>query len=111
MRRYEIMLIVPPDADDTVIGGVADRITQVLSERGGRIEKVDRWGKRRLAYEILRRSEGFYLVVDCVAEPTATAELDRVLTLADEVLRFKIVVRGEAEADTDGQAAREASVS
>lgn len=93
MRKYEVMLIVPPDADDSVIGGATDRVARVIGEGGGEILGVVRWGKRRLAYEIDRQSEGFYLVVDCLADPGVVKELDRVLALADEVLRFKVVVR------------------
>jgi small subunit ribosomal protein S6 len=93
MRKYEIMLILPPEADDQVIGGLTDRISQVLSERGGEVVKVDRWGKRRLAFEINRQPEGFYLIVECQGEPAAMKEIDRVLALADDVLRFKVVVR------------------
>jgi small subunit ribosomal protein S6 len=87
------MLILPADADDQVIGGTTQRISQVLGERGGEVGKVDRWGKRRLTYEINRQSEGFYLVVECMADPAAIKELDRVLALADEVIRFKVVFR------------------
>ena len=93
MRKYEIMLILPADADDKVIGSVTDRISQVLAQHGGTVEKVDRWGKRRLSYEIRRQSEGVYLVVECLADPAVMKELDRVLSLADEVIRFKVVVR------------------
>ena len=93
MRKYEIMLILPPEADDKVIQGVTDRISQVLEERGGKVTSVNRWGKRRLAFELNRQSEGFYLVVEFEAEPEAIKELDRVLALADEVARFKVVVR------------------
>jgi small subunit ribosomal protein S6 len=93
LRTYEILLILPPDADDAVVGIVTDRITRVLGERGGEVVKVDRWGKRRLAYEIGRQSEGSYLIVECRADPAAMKELDRVLALADEVLRFKVVAR------------------
>jgi small subunit ribosomal protein S6 len=93
MRKYEIVLILPAEADDKVIGGVTDRISQVLSQSGGQVGKVDRWGKRRLAFEINRQPEGFYLVVEAQAEPEAIKELDRVLALADEVMRFKVVVR------------------
>ncbi|MGH2573416.1 MAG: 30S ribosomal protein S6 [Actinomycetota bacterium] len=93
LRTYEILLILPPDADDAVVGIVTDRITRVLGERGGEVVKADRWGKRRLAYEIGRQSEGSYLIVECRADPAAMKELDRVLVLADEVLRFKVVAR------------------
>jgi small subunit ribosomal protein S6 len=92
------MLILPPEADDAGVGGVTDRIAQVVAEGRGKVVNVDRWGKRRLAYEIDRHSEGYYVVAECVADPAAMGELDRVLSLADQVMRFKVVVRGEAEA-------------
>jgi small subunit ribosomal protein S6 len=92
LRKYELMLILPPDADDQVIGAVTDRVSQVLSRVAGTVDKVDRWGKRRLAYPIHRQSEGFYLMLECTADPTTVKELDRVLSLADEVIRFKVTV-------------------
>ena len=93
MREYEIMLILPAEADDKVIGGVTDRISQVLGERGGQLGNLDRWGRRRFAYPIDKATEGFYLVAPLTAEPEGLKELDRVLSLADDVIRFKIVVR------------------
>jgi small subunit ribosomal protein S6 len=93
LRKYELMLILPPEADDKVVQGVTDRISQVLEQTGGKIGSVNKWGRRRLAFAIERQSEGFYLVVDFEAEPTAVKELDRVLALADDVVRFKVVVR------------------
>jgi small subunit ribosomal protein S6 len=97
MRKYEIMLILPAEADDKVIGGVTDRITGVLSTSGGEITKTDRWGKRRFAYPIAKATEGFYLVSEFSAEPEILKELDRVLSLADDVIRFKVVVRPDKE--------------
>jgi small subunit ribosomal protein S6 len=96
MRKYEVMLILPPDADEGVVAGVTDRIRQTLSERGGEIASTTPWGRRRLAYEIAHRAEGFYLIVACTADPAAIKELDRVLTLSDDVVRFKVVVRSAA---------------
>jgi small subunit ribosomal protein S6 len=93
LRKYEVMVILPPDADDDAVQGVAERVSRVLEERGGKIGAVNKWGRRRLAYELKRHSEGFYVVVDFEAEPAAVKELDRVLALADEVVRFKVVVR------------------
>jgi small subunit ribosomal protein S6 len=93
MRKYEIMLILPAEADDKVVETVAGRISQVLAQRGGAISKVDKWGKRRLAYELNRQPEGYYLIVESEAEPESIKELDRVLALADDVIRFKVVVR------------------
>jgi small subunit ribosomal protein S6 len=90
------MLILPPEADESVVSGALDRITRVVGEGGGAVGNVDRWGRRRLAFEVDRQSEGYYVVVEFTAEPEVIVELERTLHLADEVLRFKVVVRGEA---------------
>ncbi len=92
MRQYEIMLILPPDIEEGAIGGVVDRISEVIGD-SGELGKVDKWGRRRLAFQIARQSEGYYVIVEFKADPSALAELDRTLTLADDVLRFKVVVR------------------
>jgi small subunit ribosomal protein S6 len=90
------MLILPAEADEAVVSAALDRITRIVSEAGGAVGKVDRWGRRRLAFEIDRQTEGYYVVAEFTAEPTVITELERTLHLADEVLRFKVVVRGEA---------------
>ncbi|HJV05046.1 MAG TPA: 30S ribosomal protein S6, partial [Actinomycetota bacterium] len=77
--------------DEAAVNGVADRITGILSDHGGEVSSVDRWGRRKLAYQIDKKTEGNYLVVAFTAEPDAVAELDRVLSFADEVIRFKVV--------------------
>ncbi len=87
------MLILPPEADESVVSGAVDRITKVVSDGGGEVGKTDRWGRRRLAYEIARQNEGYYVVVEFRADPAAIAALERTLHLADEVLRFKVIVR------------------
>jgi small subunit ribosomal protein S6 len=96
MREYEVMLILPPDAEDPVVDGVVERLTGVLSQRGGEVASVEKWGRRRLAYEIAHQSEGSYVVVTFRSEPDAVLEIERVLTLADEVVRFKVVLRKAA---------------
>jgi small subunit ribosomal protein S6 len=90
------MLILPAEADESVVSGALDRITRVVSEVGGAVGNVDRWGRRRLAFEIDRQNEGYYVLAEFTAEPPVITELERTLHLADEVLRFKVVVRGEA---------------
>lgn len=90
------MLILPPEADESVVSGALDRITRVVGEGGGAVGNVDRWGRRRLAFEVDRQTEGYYVVVEFTAEPDVIVGLERTLHLADEVLRFKVVVRGEA---------------
>ena len=91
LRQYEIMVILDPEADDQAAGGVVDRISGILSQHEGKVEKVDTWGKRKLAFEIDNRAEGVYVVIVFQAASESLAELDRVLSLADEVIRFKIV--------------------
>jgi small subunit ribosomal protein S6 len=91
MRDYEIVVIVDESAEDGQVEGVVERITQILTQGGGEIVRVDRWGKRKLAYEINRKTEGIYVVVEFRADSEAVDELERVLSLADEVVRFKVV--------------------
>jgi small subunit ribosomal protein S6 len=93
VRKYELMAILPAEADDKAVQAVTDRVSQVLQEHGGQVGAINKWGRRRLAYELKRQSEGFYVVVEFQAEPDAVKELDRVLMLVDEVIRFKVVVR------------------
>ncbi|MBA2478607.1 MAG: 30S ribosomal protein S6 [Actinomycetota bacterium] len=91
MRRYELMVILDPDLEERTIAPSLDQYLGVIRNGGGSVEKVDVWGRRRLAYEILKKSEGIYAVVDLTAEPDVVAELDRQLNLSEVVLRTKIV--------------------
>ncbi len=90
------MLILPAEADESVVAAALDRVTRIVSDAGGDVGAVDRWGRRRLAFEIDRQHEGYYVVAEFTADPGVIGELERTLHLADEVLRFKVVVRGEA---------------
>jgi small subunit ribosomal protein S6 len=91
MRRYELMVILDPDLEERTIAPSLDQYLGVIRNGGGSVEKVDVWGRRRLAYEISKKSEGIYAVVDMTAEPDVVAELDRQLNLSEVVLRTKIV--------------------
>lgn len=90
------MLILPAEAEESVVEQAVERITKVVAEGGGAVQSIDRWGRKRLAYPIAKQQEGYYVVVGFTAEPSAIAELERTLHLADEVLRFKVVVKGAA---------------
>jgi small subunit ribosomal protein S6 len=94
LRQYEVLLILPPDSDESVVAGVLDRISGIVSE-GGEVGTVDRWGRRRLAYEIDHHNEGYYVVVEFRADPAAIVPLERALHLVDDVVRFKVVVRDD----------------
>lgn len=91
MRPYETMIIFDAEVEDTAINAVLNRALDVVRSNGGNPGAVDRWGKRPFAYEMKKKREGYYVVAEFTAEPAASAELDRFLTLADEVLRHKVV--------------------
>ena len=91
MRHYEMMIILDPALEERTIQPSLDQFLQVVKSAGGTVDKVDIWGKRRLAYDIRKKSEGFYTVVDLTSEPETVKELDRQLNLNEAVLRTKIV--------------------
>ena len=91
MRRYELMVILDPDLEERTVAPQLDRFLNVIRKGGGSIEKVDIWGRRRLAYEIMKRAEGIYAVIDLSAEPALAKELDRQLNLNEAVLRTKLI--------------------
>jgi small subunit ribosomal protein S6 len=91
MRPYEVMVILDAGLDEEVIRATVDRATGLISARGGTTGKIDRWGKRRFAYELHHKTEGYYVVIEATAEPAVMDELDRMLRLADEIIRHKII--------------------
>ncbi|MBV8992672.1 MAG: 30S ribosomal protein S6 [Pseudonocardiales bacterium] len=93
MRRYEMMVILDPQLDERTVAPSLDQFLSVVKTQGGRIEKVDVWGKRRLSYEINKHTEGIYAVLDMSCTPAAVAELDRQLSLSESVLRTKVLRR------------------
>jgi len=85
------MIIFDAGLEEDAIRAVLDRATEVVRSQGGNPGRAERWGKRRFAYELNHRWEGYYVLLDATAEPAAMAELDRMLHLADEVLRHKVI--------------------
>jgi small subunit ribosomal protein S6 len=96
MRPYEIMVIFDADLEEETIRAAVDRYRELLESNGAENGYADFWGKRRFAYEVHHRWEGYYVVLQAKAEPRATDELHRVLSLADEVIRHKILRIPEA---------------
>ena len=91
MRHYELMVILDPDLEERTIQPSLDQFLGGVRQRGGSVEKVDVWGRRRLAFEIDKRVEGIYAVIDLQAEPAVVQELDRQLNLNESVLRTKVI--------------------
>lgn len=98
MRHYEVMIILDPSLDERTVSPSLETFLNVIRTSGGSVEKVDVWGKRRLAYEIAKHSEGIYALVDVNSEPDAVKELDRQLSLNETVLRTKVLRRDAAKA-------------
>jgi small subunit ribosomal protein S6 len=91
MRRYEVMVILDPSIEERAITPSLDQFLTVVKSGGGSVEKVDVWGRRRLSYDIQKKNEGIYAVVDLTAEPAVVKELDRQLNLSETVLRTKVI--------------------
>jgi small subunit ribosomal protein S6 len=85
------MVILDPDLEERTIAPSLDQFLTVVTKDGGSVEKVDIWGRRRLSFEINKRVEGIYAVVDLSAQPATVAELDRQLNLNESVLRTKLM--------------------
>ena len=116
MHQYELMVILDPEIDERTVAPSLDKFLNVIRNDGGTIENIDIWGKRRLAYEIQKKSEGIYAVVNFTAEPATTNELDRQLKLSEAVMRTKVLRAEEGFAQVaaakklaDEKAARKAA--
>jgi small subunit ribosomal protein S6 len=91
MRQYELMIILEPGLEERTVQPSLDQFLKVVQTGGGTVQKVDVWGRRRLAYEIDKKSEGIYAVIDLTANPDTVRELDRQLNLNEGVLRTKVM--------------------
>ena len=91
MRQYELMIILDPEVEERTVAPSLDKYLSVIKTSGGNVDKVDIWGRRRLAYDILKKSEGIYAVVDFTATADTAKELDRQLGLNEVVLRTKVM--------------------
>ena len=98
MHQYELMVILDPSIDERTVAPSLDKFLNVIRNDGGTVDTVDIWGKRRLAYEIDKKSEGIYAVVNFTAESATTNELDRQLNLSEPVMRTKVLRSEEAVA-------------
>ncbi|GAB3995693.1 30S ribosomal protein S6 [Glycomyces albus] len=91
MRHYEIMVIFEPNLEESQVSPTLEKFLKGIKDAGGTVDKIDVWGRRRLAYEIEKNSEGLYAVIDLQSEPAPVAEMDRQLRLNESVLRTKVL--------------------
>ena len=91
MRHYEVMVILNPDLEERTVGPALDQFLKVVKDSGGSVEKVDIWGRRRLSFEMTKRWEGIYAVIDLTSEPAAVLEMNRQMNLNESVMRTKVM--------------------
>lgn len=97
MKAYELLFFVAPTIDDETRAGVMKRIDTAIAEGNGKVDNVDEWGKRKLAYEINGLADGDYTLIDFHADPQSIAELDRILRITDAVMRHMITARPDRD--------------
>ena len=90
MRNYELVCIVQPELDETAFKAVVDRVSGWVTEAGGSVDKVDIWGRRRMAYQIRKQREGQYVLLNVTLDPKATSELERNIRSLETVLRHML---------------------
>jgi small subunit ribosomal protein S6 len=91
MRHYELMVILDPELEERTVTPSLETYLKIIKDSGGTVNKLDLWGKRRMSFEISKKGEGIYAVVDMNCEPAAIKELDRQLNLNESILRTKVI--------------------
>jgi small subunit ribosomal protein S6 len=96
LRRYETILIAHVDLSEDELSNLIDRYSTIIKDQKGLLVKVERWGKRRLAYMIKKQARGFYILIDYAGESAAVNELERNLKINDKILKFMTVLKDGA---------------
>jgi small subunit ribosomal protein S6 len=94
MRKYELICIIQPDLDENAFNGVLDRVKGWIVEFGGSVDKVDLWGRRRMAYIIRKQKEGQYVLLNVTLNPSSTSDLERNLRFQEPILRHMLSIVG-----------------
>ena len=104
MHPYEIMVILDPEVDERTVQPTLEKFLSVITNGGGTVDNVDLWGRRRLSYEIQKKTEGIYAVINFTADPATTQELERQLRLNESIMRTMVLRADEAVARIASQA-------
>lgn len=94
MKDYEVLYIIRPDLEEDALKAAVEKFSEVINNNGGQDLKVDEWGKRRLAYEVKKFNEGYYVLMNFQGEPRTVDELERLMKISDDVIRF-LTTKGE----------------
>lgn len=91
MRAYELMVILDPSIDERTVAPMMEKYMQLVTADGGSVENVDVWGKRRLAYDINKHSEGIYVVINMTTTPAVALEITRQMGISETIMRTKLL--------------------
>ncbi|MCC2594127.1 30S ribosomal protein S6 [Tessaracoccus sp. OS52] len=91
MRKYEVMILIDSDVDERQVPTIVDKHLETITKGGGTVDNIDIWGRRRLAYDINKKSEALYAVVQLTAEPAVVKEMDRLLGIDEQIVRTKVL--------------------
>ena len=91
MRKYEVMILIDPTVEERQVDYVMEKYLKVVTDEKGTVDKVDVWGKRRLAYEIQNKSEAIYVVLNVTCEPATVQEIDRLFAIDEKIMRTKVM--------------------
>ena len=91
MRHYELMVILDPELEERTVTPSLETYLKIIKDSGGTVNKLDLWGRRRMSFEIAKKGEGIYAVIDMNCEPAEIKELDRQLNLNEAILRTKVI--------------------
>lgn len=91
MNKYELMYIIDTSLEEAPRKELIEKVSGQIAENGGEVEKVDEWGKRRLAYAIDYKTEGYYVLVNFSAKPEVPQEIERLLQINEQVLRYLVI--------------------
>jgi small subunit ribosomal protein S6 len=97
MRNYEVVFVIKPDLEAEATAAIVEKFTQLIADQGGEVTGLTQWGKKRLAYEVRKYREGYYVLAEFKGTPAVAQELERVLKITEEVLRY-LITRREQEA-------------
>lgn len=92
MRKYELVCLIQPDLDEAAFNGLVDRVKGWVTDTGGSVDKVDLWGKRRLAYMIRKQRESNYVIFNLTLQPATTAALEQNLRYAETIMRHMLTL-------------------
>jgi small subunit ribosomal protein S6 len=95
LRDYELAVIISPEVEEEKLEAAIDNISQFITQKGGTVSGVDRWGKRKLAYPIKHFMEGYYVLTQFRMKPTLSKELEARLHISEEVLRHLLIKLGD----------------